>query len=87
MRRHFPLTFPSKRTAELYLASVQREQPDARLVNLRRRTGGWAACLSTGGARRRLPRLCSVVSGLLRSVLQGYWGYASSISSEIYVVM
>jgi hypothetical protein len=47
MRRHFPLTFPSEAAAEAYLATVQREQPDAKLVRLQRRSEGWAACLST----------------------------------------
>jgi hypothetical protein len=46
MRRHFPLTFPSKRAAEAYLAAVRRGQSDARLVNLRRLATGWAACRS-----------------------------------------
>ena len=47
MRRHFPLTFRSKREAASLLAAVRREQPDARFVRWRRRAGGWAACLST----------------------------------------
>lgn len=47
MRRHFPLTFRNKQAAGSYLASAQREQAAARLVNLRRRASGWAACLST----------------------------------------
>ena len=36
-----------RRAPRAILAAVQREQADARLVNLREFAAGWAACLST----------------------------------------